>query len=64
MNTDTGTDVLPLFQQAIENGNKNHIEYMMTKEELLKRLTEIEWDAFECKATQDKQSEDVWETEV
>ena len=26
----------------------------MTKEELLNRLTDIEWDDFECKAAQDK----------
>jgi len=35
---------------------------MMTKEELLQRLTEIEWDDFECKAAQNKLPEDVWET--
>ena len=34
----------------------------MTKEELLQRLSEIEWDDFECKAAQDKLPEDVWET--
>lgn len=34
----------------------------MTKEELLQRLTEIEWDDFECKAAQDKLPEDVWAT--
>ena len=34
----------------------------MTKEELLQKLSEIEWDDFECKAAQDKLSEDVWET--
>ena len=32
----------------------------MTKEERLQRLTEIEWDDFECKAAQDKLPEDVW----
>ena len=44
------------------NGNENVIEYIMTKEELLQKLTEIEWDDFECKAAQDKLPEDVWET--
>lgn len=34
----------------------------MTKEELLLKLTEIEWDDFECKAAQDKLPEDVWAT--
>ena len=34
----------------------------MTKEELLNRLTDIEWDDFECKAAQDKLPEDVWAT--
>lgn len=34
----------------------------MTKEELLQKLTEIEWDDFECKAAQDKLPEDVWAT--
>ena len=34
----------------------------MTKEELLQKLSEIEWDDFECKAAQDKLPEDVWET--
>ena len=34
----------------------------MTKEELLQKLTEIEWDDFECKAAQNKLPEDVWET--
>ena len=34
----------------------------MTKEELLQRLTEIEWDDFECKAAQNKLPENVWET--
>ena len=35
---------------------------MMTKEELLQKLTDIEWDDFECKAAQDKLPEDVWST--
>ena len=35
---------------------------MMTKEELLQKLSEIEWDDCECKAAQDKLPEDVWET--
>ena len=34
----------------------------MTKEGLLQRLSEIEWDDFECKAAQDKLPEVVWET--
>ena len=34
----------------------------MTKEELLLKLSEIEWDDFECKAAQDKIPEDVWAT--
>ena len=34
----------------------------MTKDELLQKLSEIEWDDFECKAAQDKLPEDVWET--
>ena len=34
----------------------------MTKEELLQKLTEIEWGDFECKAAQDKLPEDVWAT--
>jgi predicted HTH transcriptional regulator len=34
----------------------------MTKEELIQKLSEIEWDDFECKAAQDKLPEDVWET--
>ena len=34
----------------------------MTKEELLQKLTEIEWDDFECKRALDKLPEDVWET--
>lgn len=33
-----------------------------TKEELLQRLTDIEWDDFECKAAENKLPEDVWET--
>lgn len=34
----------------------------MTKEELLQKLTEIEWDDFECKRAQDKLPDDVWTT--
>ena len=34
----------------------------MTKEELLLRLTDIEWDDFECKAAENKLPDDVWET--
>ena len=34
----------------------------MTKEELLQKLTDIEWDDFECKASENKLSEDVWST--
>jgi ATP-dependent DNA helicase RecG len=34
----------------------------MTKEELLQKLTDIEWDDFECKAAQDKLPDDVWST--
>lgn len=34
----------------------------MTREELLQKLSEIEWDDFECKAAQEKLPEDVWET--
>ncbi len=34
----------------------------MTKDELLQKLSEIEWDDFECKAAQDKLPEDVWTT--
>ncbi len=34
----------------------------MTKEELLQKLTEIEWDDFECKRAQDKLTDDVWST--
>ena len=34
----------------------------MTKEELLQKLAEIEWDDFECKRALDKLPEDVWET--
>ena len=34
----------------------------MTKEELLQKLTEIEWDDFECKRALDKLPEDVWTT--
>ncbi|MBO4839732.1 MAG: putative DNA binding domain-containing protein [Bacteroidaceae bacterium] len=34
----------------------------MTKEELLQKLIEIEWDDFECKTAQDKLPEDVWTT--
>lgn len=34
----------------------------MTKEELLKRLTDIEWEDFECKEALNKLPENVWET--
>lgn len=34
----------------------------MTKEELLLKLTDIEWDDFEVKAAYDKLPENVWET--
>ena len=34
----------------------------MTKEELLQKLADIEWDDFECKTSQNKLSEDVWST--
>ena len=34
----------------------------MTKDELLQKLTEIEWDDFECKTAKDKLPEDVWAT--
>ena len=34
----------------------------MTKEELLLKLADIEWDDFECKSCQNKMSEDVWST--
>lgn len=34
----------------------------MTKEELLHRLNDIEWDDFECKEAQDKLPNNVWET--
>lgn len=34
----------------------------MTKEELLSRINDIEWDDFEIKAAQDKLPKDVWET--
>lgn len=34
----------------------------MTKEELLHRLQDIEWDDFECKEAQDKLPNNVWET--
>ena len=34
----------------------------MTKDELLQKLSEIEWDDFECKRAQDKLPEDVWST--
>lgn len=34
----------------------------MTKEELLLKLADIEWDDFECKSCQNKLSEDVWST--
>ena len=38
------------------------LSIIMTKDELLQRLTDIEWDDFECKAALDKMPEDVWET--
>ncbi len=34
----------------------------MTKEELEKRINEIEWDDFEMKTAQNKLPNDVWET--
>ena len=34
----------------------------MTKDELLQKLTEIEWDDFECKRAQNKLPDDVWTT--
>ena len=34
----------------------------MTKEELLQRLTAIEWDDFECKTAENKLPDNVWET--
>ena len=34
----------------------------MTKEELLQRLTDIEWDDFEVKEALDKMPDNVWET--
>lgn len=34
----------------------------MTKEELLQRLTDIEWDDFECKTAENKLPDNVWET--
>ena len=34
----------------------------MTKEELLKRLSDIEWDDFECKEALNKLPDSVWET--
>ena len=34
----------------------------MTKDELLKRLSDIEWDDFEVKEAKDKLPENVWET--
>ena len=34
----------------------------MTKEELIQKITEIEWDDLECKRAQDKLPEDVWST--
>ena len=33
----------------------------MTKEELLQRLTDIEWDDFEAKEALDKMPDNVWE---
>ena len=35
----------------------------MTREELLQKLSEIEWDDFEGEAAQDKLPEDMWEIE-
>lgn len=34
----------------------------MTKDELLQRLSDIEWDDFEVKEAKDKLPENVWET--
>ena len=34
----------------------------MTKEDLLRRIQDIEWDDFEMKTSQDKLPNDVWET--
>lgn len=34
----------------------------MTKDELLLKLTDIEWDDFECKTAKDKLPDDVWQT--
>ena len=34
----------------------------MTKEELLQRLADIEWDDFEVKEAQDKLPDNVWES--
>ena len=34
----------------------------MTKEELLQRLTDIEWDDFECKTAENRLPDNVWET--
>ena len=34
----------------------------MTKKELLRRLSDIEWDDFEVKEAKDKLPENVWET--
>ena len=34
----------------------------MTKEELLKRLTDIEWDDFEVKEAKSELPKNVWET--
>ena len=34
----------------------------MTKEELLEKLTDIEWDDFECKESKDKLPDNVWDT--
>ena len=48
-------------EAGVDNGMTQKIRDM-TKEELLQKLTEIEWDDFECKAAQDKLPEDVWAT--
>ena len=34
----------------------------MTKEELLQRLTDIEWDDFEVKEAQNKMPNNVWKS--
>ena len=40
--------------------NTNNID--MTKDELLKRLNDIEWEDFECKEALNKLPDNVWET--